>query len=171
MLPFAYYILKVIICSTVLYAYYGLFLKNKIFHSYNRFYLLTTILLSLTLPLLKFNVWEKSGTPKTGAVKMLQVVTNSDEYMDGVILQSHYNHVSKELIVLWIFISICIVFAVMFLVALSRIYSLKKNNPQQAFDGISLVHTSDKKTPFSFFKTIFWNDEIDINSNNGKRIV
>ncbi|MEO8769514.1 MAG: N-acetylmuramoyl-L-alanine amidase [Ferruginibacter sp.] len=171
MLPFAYYILKVIICSSVLYGYYWFFLRNKIFHSYNRFYLLATIALSLTLPLLKFNVWQKADAPKTSVVQMLQVVSSSDEYMDEIIIQSHYNHISKEAIAMWIFISICFVFALIFMISIFKIYSLKKNNPLQRYEDISLVHTEDKRTPFSFLKNIFWNDEIDINSENGKRIL
>ena len=171
MLLFAYYTLKVIICSAVLYGYYWFFLRNKIFHSYNRFYLLVTILLSLTLPLLKFNVWQKAGAPKTSVVQMLQVVSSSDEYMDEIIIQSHYNHISKETIAMWAFISICLVFAMIFIITIFKIYLLKKNNPKQSYEGISLVYTEDKRTPFSFLKNIFWNDEIDINSNNGKRIL
>ncbi|MFT3912459.1 MAG: N-acetylmuramoyl-L-alanine amidase [Ferruginibacter sp.] len=171
MLLFSYYLLKVIICSAVLYTYYWFFLRNKIFHSYNRFYLLATIVLSLILPLVKVNIWQKADAPKIAVVKMLQVVNSSDEYMDEIIIQSHYNHVSKETIALWIFIAICFAFAVVFIKAMLNIYALKRNNPQHHFDGINLIQTSDKKTPFSFFKNIFWNNEIDINSENGKRIL
>jgi N-acetylmuramoyl-L-alanine amidase len=171
MIPFAYYILKVIMCSTVLYGYYWLFLRNKVFHSYNRFYLLATIVLSITLPLLKFNLWQKAGTAKMDVVKMLGVVNSNDEYVDEIIIKQHYNYPGKETIALWVFMAICIVYTIMLIQAIFSIYLLKRNNPQQHVDGINLIHTSDKKAPFSFFKNIFWNDNIDINSNNGKRIL
>lgn len=171
MLVFAYYTIKVIICSAVLFGYYWFFLRNKLFHSYNRFYLLATIVLSLTLPLMKFNVWQETGTPKNTVVKMLQVVNSSDDYMDEIIIQSHYNHISKEQIAGWIFIGICVVFATLMVKGLAKIYSLKRNNPSQQYEGIALINTNDRKTPFSFFKNIFWNNEIDINSSNGKRIL
>ncbi len=171
MLTFAYYILKVIICSAVLYGYYWFFLRNKVFHSYNRFYLLTITLLSLILPLLKFNVWQKADAPKIAVVQMLQVVNSSDEFMDEIIIQSHYNHISKEEIIMWIFIAISITLTVLFINTIFKIFSLKKNNPTEELAGISLIRTEDKKTPFSFLKNIFWNNEIDINSTNGKRIL
>ena len=59
MLAFACYILKVIVCSIVLHGYYWFFLRNKVFHNYNRFYLLATVILSLGMPLMKFDVWQQ----------------------------------------------------------------------------------------------------------------
>ena len=44
---------KMIAVSAVMSAYYLLFLRDKTFHHYNRFYLLLTMVLSLFLPLLK----------------------------------------------------------------------------------------------------------------------
>ncbi|MBE2273542.1 MAG: hypothetical protein IAE62_04655, partial [Flavobacteriales bacterium] len=44
---------KVILTSGVMFLYYRLFLKDKTFHHYNRFYLLSVLLVSLLLPLLK----------------------------------------------------------------------------------------------------------------------
>ena len=38
--PILFYLLKVILCSAVLYAYYLIALKDRKFHYYNRFYLL-----------------------------------------------------------------------------------------------------------------------------------
>ena len=46
------YLGKVIICSGVMFLYYRLSLKDKTFHYYNRFYLLSAILISLFLPLI-----------------------------------------------------------------------------------------------------------------------
>ena len=44
---------KVFLASGVMLLYYQLFLKDKTFHHYNRFYLLATVLIGLLLPLLK----------------------------------------------------------------------------------------------------------------------
>lgn len=171
MLAFSYYIFKVITCSAILYGYYWFFLRNKIFNSYNRVYLLAVIILSFTLPLLKFNIGQKADEPAATVVQMLQVVNSSDEFMDEIIIQSHYDHINKEKVALWVFIIVCIVFALLFLTSILKIYLLKKNNPKEDHEGISLVYTNDRRTPFSFFKNIFWNNEIDINSSNGKRIL
>ena len=46
---------KVILTSGVMFLYYRLFLKDKTFHHYNRFYLLSVLVISLLLPLLKIS--------------------------------------------------------------------------------------------------------------------
>ena len=96
MLPFSYFLLKVIICSAVLFSYYWFFLRNKIFHAYNRFYLLSIILLSVGLPAIKLNIFHEAAN-KTTVIKMLQVVTAGEEYMDEIIIgaptKSHFSFV------------------------------------------------------------------------------
>ncbi len=79
MLTFAYYLLKILICSGALYAYYLLVLRNKIFHRWNRFYLLTAVVLSLTAPLIKINILQKQDEPKTQVVHLLQIVNCNDD--------------------------------------------------------------------------------------------
>ena len=49
------YILKTILISGIFLAYYWIALRDKKFHDYNRFYLLTASIMSLVIPLLKFN--------------------------------------------------------------------------------------------------------------------
>ncbi|MCP9751380.1 N-acetylmuramoyl-L-alanine amidase [Ferruginibacter sp. HRS2-29] len=170
MLPFIYYLLKVITCSIVLYGYYWFFLRNKVFHHYNRFYLLAVLVLSLTLPMLKFNIWQENKVAETGVIKMLQVVDTTDQYMD-VVIYSNSNHISKEQIALWVFVAVSMFFALAFFRTLLKIWSLKKNNPTLEYEGISLINTTDKSTPFSFLKNIFWNDAINMNTDNGGRIL
>src|ERR1035437_3859484 len=79
MLTFAYYLLKIIICSGILYGYYLIALRDKIFHKWNRFYLLAAVVLSLAAPLIKINIWQKSDEPKTQVIHFLQVVNSNDE--------------------------------------------------------------------------------------------
>ncbi len=171
MLLFAYYLLKVIACSAILFAYYWFFLRNKVFHTYNRFYLLALIVLSLSAPLMKINFWQYSEAPKTSVIKMLQAVNNSDEYMDEVIIHSNYQHFDKAEIALIIFVLLSFLMALIFVRSILKIYSLKRNSPRQNYGDVSLIYTEDKSTPFSFLKNIFWNNNIDINSKNGKRIL
>ena len=56
MTAFAEYLLKVMICSGVLTGYYWLALRNKLFHSWNRFYLLAAVVTSLLLPFIKISL-------------------------------------------------------------------------------------------------------------------
>jgi N-acetylmuramoyl-L-alanine amidase len=170
MLSFTFYLLKVIICSAVLFGYYWFFLRNKIFHSYNRFYLLATIIISLCLPMLQVNIWRPADEPQTSVIKMLQVVNISDAYMDEIILYSHNNHVSKEQVFSLIYIMVCAVFFFVFIQVLFKIRKLLKNNRATSIENIYFIKTNAKGTPFSFLKFIFWNDAIDIETKAGKQI-
>ena len=48
----ALYLAKVILISALLFGYYRLFLRDRLFHQYNRYYLLGATLASLVLPLI-----------------------------------------------------------------------------------------------------------------------
>lgn len=54
MLPYIYF-LKVIICSAIFLVYYYIALRNKIYHQYNRFYLLFSFILCWFIPVLPIN--------------------------------------------------------------------------------------------------------------------
>ena len=172
MLPFAYYLLKITICSAVLFGYYWFLLRNKVFHGYNRFYLLAIVGLSIFLPLCRINIFADKHAAQTSVVKMLQVVTDGDEYMDEVILsnakQSSFSFVDF-LPFAYLLVSI-ILFALLIQMLLS-IFMLYKNNTLTKIEQIHFINTDAAKgTPFSFFKYIFWNNKINLKSAEGTRI-
>lgn len=168
MITLAWYLLKVIICSGILCGYYYLALRNKIFHRWNRFYLLAAVVLSLIVPVMKINIFQSSGQDK-GVIKMLQTINNSDEI---VIEYSRHSglQLNSENIISAIYLLITIAFLSVFLLALYKIYRLKKIYPSTKLKGISFISTDAKGTPFSFFKSIFWNNAIDLHSAQGQQI-
>ncbi|HEY5406914.1 MAG TPA: hypothetical protein VIJ92_07500, partial [Ginsengibacter sp.] len=74
MITLAWYLLKVIICSGILCGYYYLALRNKIFHRWNRFYLLAAVVLSLIVPVMKINIFQSPGDSKGTVLNMLQTI-------------------------------------------------------------------------------------------------
>lgn len=170
MLPYFWYILKVIICSGILFGYYWLFLRNKIFHQYNRFYLLSAMILSLLLPLLKIDFWLQTDTPQASVIKVLQAVSAGDEYMSNVIITANKTGWSFQQLFPLLYWMISIVFFLVLVKTLFAIRSLLKRYPVQEIEKVSFVNTNDKSTPFSFFKYIFWNVGIDMDTYTGKQI-
>ncbi len=169
MLPYAYYLLKVIICSGVLFGYYWLLLRNKIFHGYNRFYLLATVVLSLVLPLIQINIWQSQHTTPQ-SLKLLAVVTSSNEYMDEIVLIAKRNRFTAEQFIWLAYFLTCLVFAALFILVLIKISNLLKHHQQRVIGNVHLVGTTAKGTPFSFLKYIFWNNNIDIATTTGNQI-
>jgi TonB-dependent SusC/RagA subfamily outer membrane receptor len=169
MITLAWYLLKVIVCSGILCGYYYLALRNKIFHRWNRFYLLAAVVLSLIVPVMKINIFQSSVEDKGAVVKMLQTINNSDE-----IIIEYSRHpglqLSSENIISAIYLLITIAFLSIFFLALYKIFRLKKKYPGTKMKGISFISTDAKGTPFSFFNSIFWNNAIDLHSREGQQI-
>lgn len=169
MLPFFWYMLKVMICSGILFAYYWLFLRNKIFHGYNRFYLLASMLLSLLLPLLKINFWQPAGQ-QSQAIRVLQAVSAGDEYMSNIVVTAQKNNWSTEQLYTIGYWLVSIIFFLSMLRTLFLIRTLLKQYPVQLIDDVAFVNTQHKSTPFSFLQYIFWNSHIDIDTITGRQI-
>ncbi len=169
MLPYACYLLKVIICSGVLFGYYWLLLRNKIFHGYNRFYLLATVVLSLVLPLIQINIWQSQNTTPQ-SIKLLAVVTSSNEYMDEIVLIAKRNRFTAEQFIGLAYFLTCFIFATLFILVLIKIRNLLKQHQQRVIGNVYLVGTTAKGTPFSFLKYIFWNNNIDITTTTGNQV-
>lgn len=169
MLPFFWYMLKVIICSGILFGYYWLFLRNKIFHRYNRFYLLASLMLSLLLPLLKINFWQPAADTNQ-AIRVLQAVSAGDEYMNNIVLTARKSHWSIEQLYPVVYILVSLILFIVMLRTLFLIRTLLKKYPLQHLEDVAFVNTEDDSTPFSFLKYIFWNSSIDIGTKTGRQI-
>ena len=170
MLTMAWYLLKVIICSGILYGYYWLFLRNKAFHHYNRFYLLSATSLSLLIPLLKINWWQQNEKAANDVVKVLQVVASGNEYIDNAVVQTSTQGWRIEQLYPGLYILVSLFLLIMFIRTLYFIYSLLKKFRAEKIENILLVNTTHKNTPFCFLHYIFWNASIDIATPEGKQI-
>lgn len=170
MLTFAYYILKVIICSGILYAYYLWALKDKIFHSWNRFYLLAAVTLSLAAPLIKINIWQKPQEPATQVIHLIQSFNTNDEVMYEYTRHQQSFHIDASNASLFIYIIISALLLALLIKTLLRINYIKRSNNCTVVEGINFINTDAKGTPFSFFNNIFWNNKIDLNTLSGKQI-
>jgi len=164
MIAIAYYLLKVMICSGILFLYYHLALRDKKFHQWNRFYLLAAIVVSLTVPLLKFAVENEDRV-----ALIFSSVQAADNYVLQIQQESSFSILTKQ----WISIAYIIVSSVLFIGlirAIQRIAAIIRQNEVQLLGDIKFVGTDVKGTPFSFFQYIFWNKEIDIQSQTGRQI-
>jgi TonB family protein len=162
---------KVILVSGILYSYYWFALRNKQFHLYNRFYLIITVLVSLILPCINISFLNNNSS---GAVKVLHVISVSG-WEDAVIITPHrnwlYHFLNWQDILFAFFI---IISCVMILILTKTIYyvlRIAKKYNWEKIDDIKLFYTNEPQSPFSFFKNIFWNEELDISSGAGDQIL
>ncbi len=165
----AWYIIKIILCSAILFAYYWLALRNKIFHQYNRFYLLSIVLLSVTLPFVQISILSP-GDEEGGTIRLLKVVSSGNEYLDAIIVTARSNRFSTVQLFELLYLLVSLVMLFLFIQSILNIRKLYTASQKVFMQGIWLVDTNAAGTPFSFLKYIFWNNQVDLNSTTGKQI-
>ena len=169
-----FYITKLILACGIFYSYYWLFLRNQQFHRYNRFYLLITTSLSIVIPFLKIPVGLFSSNPDNAAfVKTLRVIA-VNEWEEPVTIYasrnnwSHLFNMQNGFILLY---ATGVIIGLFFLIrSLLYVLDLKRKYPQEVFHHIKFYNTTEKGTPFSFFRAIFWNREIPFDTKQGQQI-
>lgn len=161
---FITYIIKVVLVSGILYGYYWLMLRNKRFHQYNRFYLLSAMLLSIMLPFVRFSLAPESES-------MMPVIIQKDIVMDSITVAMGRTTIwTKENIFYGVYFLMMGILSVFFMRSLIKIYLIKKKGKCTKGDGYVLVQSDSKGTPFSFFKNIFWSPELNLHSREGEKM-
>ncbi|MCH5598711.1 hypothetical protein [Niabella ginsengisoli] len=159
------YLLQMVICSGILYGYYHFFLRNEKFHQYNRFYLLAIVLLSLLLPIFKIQVYFEDNSDI-----IYQSLGSLNESIIVVSKKAETNWLNLTSAVYLIYTAITVFFITRIIAALRKILQIKSEGSITQTDGIIFINTTNKEAPFSFFKWLFWNKNISLNSNEGGHI-
>lgn len=169
MTAFAEYLLKVMICSGVLTGYYWLALRNKLFHSWNRYYLLIAVLTSLLLPFVKISFITEPQPENLPAYTILQTVTTNEVWFPEQTPAATETFTREQAsIMLYVLVSISLFITL--LITLLRIRKLITAYEHWKMKDLTFVDTDAKGTPFSFLRYIFWNREIDFESAQGQQI-
>ena len=170
MISILFYLLKVVLCSTFLYAYYCFILRNKQFHQYNRFYLMGISVISWMVPFIKIEIVKEQVTVAPKVLHFATTIAESNSSIEREVIEQSAQF-SWDNLILFGAIGISVVFILRFIKSLWNIKKLIRSYPLREFLGLYLVMTDVKGTPFSFFKYVFWNKSIDLNSEVGKKIL
>jgi N-acetylmuramoyl-L-alanine amidase len=169
MIAFAYYLLKVIICSGVLFLYYHIALRNKLFHQWNRFYLLVAIVISLVAPVIQISILNYNSQATNKAIQILQVFQSADGYLEEVTIRGRQG-ISVEQWFMMVYLIMSALLLVNLILSLQKIFSIIKSHTIQWVERIKFINTRASNTPFSFFNFIFWNEEISLHTETGQQI-
>jgi beta-lactamase regulating signal transducer with metallopeptidase domain len=171
-----FYLLQMIIASGMLYGYYHFFLRNKKFHRYNRFFLLGTVIISIIIPFLNIPIYfSKESTDSSVLLQTLSVISYSGgEETSVAVLSESTNQIvswfSWKNVIYTIYILIALIFIIRIYLSVRKIRIISSTYPQKKIGDIHFVNTSEPGTPFSFFKWLFWNNDIELNSDKGQQI-
>jgi hypothetical protein len=150
------------ICLAILFAMYWLFLRRETYFRFNRFYLLSTIIIAFTLPLGNLSLFENgngvsalvgiSNVVDSIRIPAVTIAAGSDSG-----LNQSYNW--QDLAVVIYLIGASLLFGRTIL-GIARVTILKKKGKVVHKDGYSIVYMKQKLSPFSFLKTIYLNDSL-----------
>lgn len=152
-----------IVFSSLMFVYYFVFLKDKTFHHYNRFYLLSIIFISILLPLIKVEYFTIEVNPDVYLLLENMQIIKSDA-------ESNFQFSPYFLVGSLLFLG-SIFYLIKLSIGLYKIHRLQFNYEKETFQGINFYQTKLEDAPFSFLKNLFWKDSIAINSTYGKQIL
>jgi beta-lactamase regulating signal transducer with metallopeptidase domain len=175
--PLLYYLIQVVVASGILYLYYHLALRNKRFHQYNRFYLLGAVVISILVPFLNIPVYFTPQETQSSIIFETLTVISSPVIEQVPIAHPIVVESSGPVSVFnpydllyYAYILIAILAWARIMYSLFRISWMKRNNTVEKIDTIFFVNTNEPGTPFSFFRWMFWNRNIELQSEKGEQI-
>lgn len=168
MTAIALYLLKVALCSGILFLYYHLALRNKAFHQWNRFYLLAAVVLSLVLPVVHFTFLFDTAN-QSDVAALLRQFQQADNILEDFVVVSGKGTTTEQWLLMGYGLVSVIVFTVLIL-SLIRITSIIRAHTVQPIRNVKFINTDLSGTPFSFFRYIFWNRNIPLQSTTGRQI-
>jgi len=157
------YLLKMLICSAVLFGYYRVALYNVRFHRWNRFYLLASLLLSVVAPLVTIPIQ---------AHQQNQQLANVITSLPWNSAASNAPAVSLQQVALLAFAAISLALLAKIIAGVAqmvRLYQSHTAMPLQA--NIKFMITRLGNAPFSFFNWLFWRHDVDVATPNGTRML
>jgi len=143
------YLLQSAAILAVLYSVYWLFLRKDTFFHVNRFYLLTSLLLSLVIPLIDFQLLN-SG-PVYPVIVLLDPVLITPEKMEKVASV----HLTWFEILGVIYLTGVAIFTLRLIAQLIQLMALIRRRKVVRQDGANIVFVDKGYSPFSFFNLIF----------------
>ena len=158
------YVFKSTVITAILYAYYRLALSDNKFHYYNRFYLLGSLILSLTIPFLDLHwfTFERPVTESTN-LALIQLITEPSNQ----IIEQQFTWIDGLLIGAGI---IAFIFLAMLVISIWKIFNIKRKSPIRYLDGIDFIETEVDNAPFSFLNNLFWKKTMSLEDDKGQKI-
>jgi TonB-dependent SusC/RagA subfamily outer membrane receptor len=149
------------IYSGIFFGYYSLFLKNTIYHSYNRYYLLASMALSVFFPCvtITYSPISKEQVAANPALKYL---------MYGSTAPVQETYIPWDILAMGV-ISVLLLSYLAYSVL--RIFRLKAIHSKTQMGEFTFIETDLEEAPFSFFSNLFWKKSISIEEENGQKML
>jgi hypothetical protein len=146
---FEIYLLKSMIALSLLYCFYWFVLRNETYYSWNRFFLLASLIVSFLFPMFSFTIQSISS----GSFINLPDPVIISGYLTPVKPSGSIDTTLSILSI--IYISGAVFFSLRFFSSLAKIHYLYFRFPKYKFNGFKAVVLDNDQTPFTFFNILF----------------
>jgi len=166
------YLIEVSICWVLFYSIYLLLLRKETFFNINRWYLLSTLVLGLLIPLFTVEFAAIFYEEPTHSVVYLAEGFSELEYViEASVEEAKGIEYSWLTFVTLIYILGVIAAFVRFLYGFRQIYGLYKAGTIIKKGNYHLVITQTPHLPFSFFNYLFWNEGMALEDKDSGKII
>jgi hypothetical protein len=156
------YVIRCVLISGLLTSYYMFALRGRRMHGFNRFYLLSSVVAALVLPLVRipWAPWAASLM----AVERSFIVESREAVRQG-------GGASWWSLALGACVLVSSVLLLMSLAKIRALYRLRRVGRRTSMDGYVLVETEAPGTPFSFLRNLFWRSGMDRDGEVGRKML
>lgn len=173
------YILQVSACWGLFYLLYALVLSRTTFFSWNRAYLMLTLVISLLLPAMEWPVTEAPSGAALQAAYYMQPITIGVQQLEVVVTGAPTENTTEAtvpgfewrqifLLIYWLGVSIA---GFRLLYGMDQIFKLYRRSNKEKQSNYTLVSTPNLHTPFSFFRWLFWSNALPYPKADADKIV
>jgi bla regulator protein BlaR1 len=149
------YTIQVVLFQVLFLVIYDFFLSKETFFTKNRWYLLSTPILSFLIPFIKIPTFQKA-VPQEFIVYFPEIILSPENIIQEMAWYQSVNYLHL------LFGIGVVIFSLLFTVKILQIAKLKKSYKRIKKDGYTLVLIPKQTKAFSFFSYIFLGEEIPI---------
>jgi len=166
------FLLKSIMISGLLTAWYLLGLRGRRLHRYNRFFLLSVLLFSLTIPFLHFRLIDLPHGVSGRFAPVALFGQPAGDWSGGlpVVLPSKQSQTDWVVITGLIAAGVSLTFLLILSARILKVRKMCRDCSVTRFEGVNLVLTNSPRAPFTFLKYIFWNKSVPLQDEIGRLI-
>jgi beta-lactamase regulating signal transducer with metallopeptidase domain len=153
------FLIKSTICLTIFLGFYHLVLEREKMHQFNRFYLIGSIIISLVIPFVTFEIIEIIPVNQNTGLQIIDTIPLSNE----TVIQEKINYLP---IIFWsLYILISSILIILFGRNIWKLISKANSNPKVKYKNANLILIDEKTLPHTFLNFIYINFE-DYNNRN-----
>ena len=164
------YLAQVTCCLAIFYGFYHITLRKETLFETNRFYLVITLATSIALPLIKIYIDSRESDPGILLAPYVYVGSYVETFSTGMTVSQESPFPWDKLISGIYFLGVAVL-AIRLLNAVKEIQWNRRSGQHTVIDSQRCVLSSKVKSPFSFFKTIYFPNQHQFDETELKEIV